>query len=87
MTGFERYLKASEFEQIDKTGMSIEEINKLYKEYTELEYYFPFNPYANDPERCESPFSHFSKEYEAFYKKMYKEGTLPNYCNMGEFWR
>jgi hypothetical protein len=52
-----------------------------------LDYYFPFNPYANDPERCESPFDYFSPEYEALYKKLYEAGTLPNYCNEGKFWR
>ena len=73
------------FENLDKSGLSIDEINALYKEYTGLDYYFPFNIYSDGS--TESPFSHFSKEYEALYKKMYDEGTLPGYCNEGKYWR
>ena len=80
----EQYDRIVEFENLDKTGMSIEEINKLYKEYTGDSYYFPFNPYAGDGE---SEFSYFSEEYKDLYKQMYEDGTLPGYCNKGEFWK
>ena len=87
------YLKHEEFEQElckkKEAGisMSIDEINAMYKEYTGRDYYFPFNIYANDYERCESPFDYFSPEYEALYKKLYEDGTLPWYCDEGPYWR